>query len=81
MLISRSSVAYCAISVFRSAPVGVWSWVWSFSTAISGEMASELMLAQNRVPEGFSYDSGTNGHFLTVEEIRMLIRQHIDPAF
>lgn len=34
-----------------------------------------------RVTEGFSYDSGTNEHFLTVEEIRMLIRQHIDPAF
>jgi UDP-N-acetylglucosamine 4,6-dehydratase len=35
----------------------------------------------SRVPTGFSYDSGTNSHFLTVEEIRMLIRQHIDPSF
>jgi UDP-N-acetylglucosamine 4,6-dehydratase (inverting) len=35
----------------------------------------------SRVPAGFSYDSGTNSHFLTVEEIRMLIRQHIDPSF
>lgn len=33
------------------------------------------------VAPGFSYDSGTNEHFLTVEEIRMLIREHIDPAF
>ncbi len=34
-----------------------------------------------RVESGFCYDSGTNDHFLTVEEIRTLIRQHIDPAF
>lgn len=34
-----------------------------------------------RVAPGFCYDSGTNEHFLTVEEIRTLIRQHIDPAF
>jgi UDP-N-acetylglucosamine 4,6-dehydratase/5-epimerase len=34
-----------------------------------------------KVAPGFSYDSGTNDHFLTVEEIRTLIRQHIDPAF
>jgi UDP-N-acetylglucosamine 4,6-dehydratase/5-epimerase len=35
----------------------------------------------SRVESGFCYDSGTNDHFLTVEEIRTLIRQHIDPAF
>lgn len=34
-----------------------------------------------RVASGFCYDSGTNEHFLSVEEIRTLIRQHIDPAF
>lgn len=34
-----------------------------------------------RVEPGFCYDSGTNEQFLTVEEIRTLIRQHIDPAF
>jgi UDP-N-acetylglucosamine 4,6-dehydratase/5-epimerase len=34
-----------------------------------------------RVAPGFSYDSGTNEQFLTVEEIRTLIREHIDPAF
>lgn len=35
----------------------------------------------SRVPPGFSYDSGTNEHFLSVDEIRMLIRQHVDPSF
>ena len=30
---------------------------------------------------GFSYNSGTNPEFLSVEEIRQLIRQHVDPDF
>jgi UDP-N-acetylglucosamine 4,6-dehydratase (inverting) len=33
------------------------------------------------VEPGFCYDSGTNPDFLTVEQIRELIRQHVDPAF
>jgi UDP-N-acetylglucosamine 4,6-dehydratase len=34
-----------------------------------------------RVPEGFSYQSGTNPDFLTVPEIRSLILKYIDPGF
>lgn len=34
-----------------------------------------------RVDPGFSYNSGTNDRFLTVQEIRELIRTHLDPAF
>jgi UDP-N-acetylglucosamine 4,6-dehydratase (inverting) len=33
------------------------------------------------VREGFSYQSGTNERFLTVEEIRALIRRHVQPDF
>ena len=33
-----------------------------------------------RVPQGFHYSSGTNNHFLTVEELRHLIRIHVDPS-
>jgi FlaA1/EpsC-like NDP-sugar epimerase len=33
------------------------------------------------VPEGFSYNSGKNTDWLTVPEIRQLIREHVDPAF
>jgi UDP-N-acetylglucosamine 4,6-dehydratase (inverting) len=33
------------------------------------------------VPSGFSYSSGTNLEFLTVEEIRRLIRLHVDATF
>ncbi|WP_029918061.1 UDP-N-acetylglucosamine 4,6-dehydratase (inverting) [Pelobacter seleniigenes] len=34
-----------------------------------------------RCPEGFSYNSGTNAEWLTVEQIRALIQQHVDPTF
>lgn len=33
------------------------------------------------VPEGFSFNSGRNTEWLTVPQIRALIRQHVDPAF
>lgn len=34
-----------------------------------------------RVPMGFKYNSGTNTDWLTVEQLRAQIRQHVDPAF
>ncbi len=33
------------------------------------------------VPEAFSYNSGTNPDFLSVQQIRELIRTEIDPTF
>jgi UDP-N-acetylglucosamine 4,6-dehydratase/5-epimerase len=33
------------------------------------------------VPAGFNYNSGENSEFLSVEQIRSLIRQHVDPDF
>lgn len=33
------------------------------------------------VPPGFSYDSGSNADFLSVDQLRELIRRHVDPAF
>ena len=33
------------------------------------------------VPAGFSYNSGKNTDWLSVEQIRDLIRQHVDPGF
>jgi len=32
-------------------------------------------------PQGFSYNSGTNDRWLSVAEIRELIRRHVDPGF
>ena len=34
----------------------------------------------SRVEPGFAYNSGTNPHFLTVDEIRGLISRHVDPT-
>ncbi len=34
-----------------------------------------------RVPAGFAYHSGRNPDFLTVEQIRSLITEHVDPGF
>ena len=33
------------------------------------------------VPHGFAYNSGSNPQFLSVEQIRNLIREHVDPQF
>lgn len=33
------------------------------------------------VPHGFAYESGSNPDFLTVEQLRTLIREHVDSSF
>jgi UDP-N-acetylglucosamine 4,6-dehydratase/5-epimerase len=33
------------------------------------------------VEPGFNYNSGDNEHFLTIEELQALIREHVDPSF
>ena len=38
-------------------------------------------LQHKQVEAGFSYNSGTNPQFLTIEQIRELIRNHVDPEF
>ena len=34
-----------------------------------------------KVKEGFNYNSGTNSQWLSVNEIRELIKEHVDPEF
>jgi UDP-N-acetylglucosamine 4,6-dehydratase (inverting) len=49
----------------------------------SGDFTKDQYLKKNNtfpLTPGFSYNSGSNPVFLTIEEIRELIRQHIDPA-
>ena len=41
----------------------------------------EAGISSTPVPEGFAYNSGTNPNFLSVEQLRELIREHIDPSF
>ena len=38
-------------------------------------------IAITSVPQGFAYNSGSNPDFLSVEQIRALIREHVDSAF
>ncbi len=38
-------------------------------------------MSTKQVPSGFSYHSGRNEHFLSVEQLRGLIRDHIDTNF
>ena len=33
------------------------------------------------VPRGFAYNSGTNPDFLSVEQLRSMILEHVDPTF
>ncbi|NBW59663.1 MAG: UDP-N-acetylglucosamine 4,6-dehydratase (inverting), partial [Crocinitomicaceae bacterium] len=38
-------------------------------------------LKAQKVPTGFAYESGTNPDFLSVEQIRALIKTHMNPEF
>jgi UDP-N-acetylglucosamine 4,6-dehydratase len=41
----------------------------------------EAGISSTPVPDGFAYNSGTNPEFLSVEQLRALIREHVDPGF
>jgi UDP-N-acetylglucosamine 4,6-dehydratase len=41
----------------------------------------DVGVSLNPVPPGFAYNSGSNPEFLTVEQLRELIRKHVDPDF
>ena len=41
----------------------------------------EAGISSTPVPPGFAYNSGSNSDFLSVEQLRALIREHVDPAF
>ena len=38
-------------------------------------------ISSTPVPRGFAYNSGSNPEFLSVEQLRELIREHVDPDF
>ena len=38
-------------------------------------------ISSSSVPVGFAYNSGSNPDFLSVKQLRALIREHVDPAF
>ena len=41
----------------------------------------EAAISSKPVATGFAYNSGSNPEFLSVEQLRALIREHVDPAF
>ena len=82
------TLVLAAAAVFASAPalaqplvkIDGSSTVFPVTEAVAEDFQKSKRGA-TRVSPGFSYDSGTNEHFLTVDEIRSLIREHIDPGF
>lgn len=50
--------------------IGIWD-VDKFTATFNGKLCGD----------GFCYNSGTNTEWLSVEEIRQLIKTHVDPAF
>ncbi|MFH1026961.1 MAG: UDP-N-acetylglucosamine 4,6-dehydratase (inverting) [Pseudomonadota bacterium] len=50
--------------------IGIWD-VDKFTATFNGKLCGD----------GFCYNSGTNTEWLSIEEIRQLIKTHVDPAF
>ena len=45
------------------------------------QLYNQAGVTSTPVPQGFSYDSGSNPEFLSVEQLRKLICEHVDKAF
>jgi UDP-N-acetylglucosamine 4,6-dehydratase (inverting) len=45
------------------------------------QLYQEAVISTNPVPKGFAYNSGSNPEFISVDQLRELIRAHVDPAF
>ena len=56
-----------------------------YAILASGDVPAQERYLQTtgakRVEAGFTYSSGMNNRFLTVDELRTLIREHVDPNF
>ena len=51
------------------------------SNGCSLQLYKEACISHTAVPPGFAYNSGSNPEFLKVEQLRSLIRMHVDPEF
>lgn len=65
---------------FTTVDLGSYFAILPTQADYSLEKYCEVMGA-SPVEPGFSYNSGSNDRFLTVEEIRELIKRHVDPGF
>jgi len=51
------------------------------SDGLVQRLYQESGISMEPVATGFAYNSGSNPEFLSVEQLRALIREHVDPAF
>jgi UDP-N-acetylglucosamine 4,6-dehydratase len=65
---------------FNAVDLGVYYAILPQSSDYSMQEYCDRQQAQP-LPQGFSYNSGTNPDFLSVEKLRELIRTHVDPKF
>jgi UDP-N-acetylglucosamine 4,6-dehydratase/5-epimerase len=65
---------------FNTVDLGRYYAILSQSGRLTKDKYCEQTRAMSLEP-GFAYNSGSNPEFLTVEQIRALVRQHIDPSF
>lgn len=65
---------------FNTIDLGEYYAILPSDGRVQGRYA-EAGMSSTAVPSGFAYDSGSNPEFLTVEQLRCLIREHVDPAF
>lgn len=64
---------------FNTVDLGAYYAILPSGASYTSAEYCKKMNAKPVKPE-FSYDSGSNEHFLTVEELRSLIRSHVDPS-
>ena len=65
---------------FATVDLGSYYAILPIQSRYTTEQYCDIMGA-SPVPLGFSYNSGSNKQFLTVEELRELIKIHVDPKF
>ena len=65
---------------FNTIDLGQYYAILNTSGGKSADLYIKMKTAQ-KVPAGFSYNSGDNPQFLTIPEIQSLIKKHLDPSF
>ncbi len=65
---------------FNTYDLGKYFIILSSSSNVLEKLKTN-QISYHKVPDNFSYNSGSNSHFLTVEEIRKLIKKNLDPEF
>lgn len=65
---------------FNTVDLGQYYAILNTSGGKSADLYAKMKTAK-KVPAGFCYNSGDNSQFLSIPEIRRLIKKHLDPSF